>query len=74
MPKPHTSDVRGMSIAAVLSRIGFAEFTQVRQGKRFEFTHALPIDDDALARARSLAEDLLANPREEEVVSVRSAE
>ncbi|HLR57255.1 MAG TPA: phosphoribosylformylglycinamidine synthase subunit PurS [Beutenbergiaceae bacterium] len=74
MPKPEILDPQGKAIAGVLPRVGFAEFTAVRQGKRFELEVEGPVTDGVLAQARQLAEDILANPVTEDVTAVFAAE
>lgn len=73
MPKPEILDPQGKAISGVLPRVGYGEFTGARQGKRFEFTVEGPVTDDVLARARSLAEEILANPVTEDVTAVAAA-
>ena len=74
MPKPEILDPQGKAIAGVLPRVGFAGFTAVRQGKRFELEVEGPVTDGVLAQARKLAEDILANPVTEDVTAVVAAE
>lgn len=74
MPKPEILDPQGKAIAGVLSRIGFAEFTAVRQGKRFELEVEGEATDKVLKAARRAAEEILANPATEDVVAVFIAE
>ena len=38
MPKPEILDPQGKAINGALPRLGFTEFSQVRQGTRFELT------------------------------------
>ena len=38
MPKPEILDPQGKAVAGALPRLGFVQFTSVRQGKRFELT------------------------------------
>ena len=70
MPKPEILDPQGKAIGGVLPRAGYPEFTQVRQGKRFELTFDGDITDEVLTRARAAAEELLANPVIEEIVAI----
>lgn len=74
MPRRGAPDPQGKSITGVLPRVGFAEFTDVRQGKRFELSVEGPVTAEVLERARALAEEILANPVTEEITSVASAE
>ena len=70
MPKAELLDPAGKAVAGALARLGKAQFTAVRIGKRFELTHAGPVDGALLADVRALAEDMLANTVIEDVVSV----
>lgn len=74
MPKPEILDPQGKAISSVLPRVGFAEFAAVRQGKRFELAVDGPVTDDVLSQARTLAEEILANPVTEDVTAVFAAE
>ena len=68
MPKPEILDPQGKAVVGSLPRLGFEQFTAVRQGRRFEVTEA------DLAAAREAADKLLSNPIIEDVVSVRAEE
>lgn len=70
MPKPEILDPQGKAVNGALPRLGFTQFTSVRQGKRFELEVEGPVTDDVLAAARSAAETLLSNPVIEDVVAV----
>lgn len=74
MPKAELLDPQGKAVAGALGRQGHEAFTAVRVGKRFELTVEGVVDEAALAAARSIAEDFLANTVIEDVVSVRAAE
>lgn len=74
MPKPEILDPQGKAINGALPRLGFTQFTQVRQGKRFELSVEGPVGEAELAAAREAAEKLLSNPIIEDVVSVRVEE
>lgn len=74
MPKPEILDPQGRAITSVLPKVGYEEFTGVRQGKLFEIAVDEPISDAVLARVRDLAEELLANPVTEDVTGVYAAE
>lgn len=74
MPKPEILDPQGQAVAGALPRLGFDQFTDVRQGKRFVLTVDGDVTDEHLAAARSAAETVLSNPVIEDVVSVRPAE
>ena len=73
MPKAELLDPAGKAVAGALVRLGKGHFSAVRIGKRFELTIDGPVDDAALAEARALAEDMLANTVIEDVVSVHEA-
>ena len=70
MPKPEILDPQGKAVVGALARLGFAEFTAARQGKRFELEVDGEVTDEVLARARKAAETLLSNPVIEDVVRV----
>lgn len=70
MPKAELLDPQGKAVAGALARLGHAEFTNVRVGKRFELTVSGEVTDATLAAARTLAEDMLSNQVIEDVISV----
>ncbi|SDM87503.1 phosphoribosylformylglycinamidine synthase subunit PurS [Actinomyces ruminicola] len=70
MPKPEILDPQGKAVMGNLPRLGFDQFTAVRQGRRFELTVDGPVTDAHLAAAAEAAETLLSNPIIEDVVSV----
>ncbi|MBM9433916.1 phosphoribosylformylglycinamidine synthase subunit PurS [Flaviflexus equikiangi] len=70
MPKPEILDPQGKAIAGALSHQGFTEFTDVRQGKRFELTVEGDVTEEALEAARKAAEGVLSNPVIEDVVGI----
>ncbi|GAA1047511.1 phosphoribosylformylglycinamidine synthase subunit PurS [Rothia amarae] len=74
MLKPEILDPQGKAIANELPRIGLNEFTDVRQGKRFELTVEGEVTEELLAQARKAAEELLSNPVIEDVVNVSALE
>ncbi|MEU7993244.1 MULTISPECIES: phosphoribosylformylglycinamidine synthase subunit PurS [Rothia] len=74
MLKPEILDPQGKAIANELPRIGLNEFTDVRQGKRFELTVEGEVTEELLAQARTAAEELLSNPVIEDVVNVSALE
>ena len=74
MPKPEILDPQGKAVAAGLPRLGFDQFTAVRQGRRFELTVDGPVTEEHLAAAREAAGTLLSNPIIEDVVSVAADE
>lgn len=70
MLKPEILDPQGKAIANELPRIGLNNFTDVRQGKRFELTVEGEVTDALLEEARKAAEELLSNPVIEDIVNV----
>jgi len=70
MPKPELLDPAGKATLGALQRGGHEKFASVRIGKRFELTIDGPATEQALAEARTLAEDFLANTVIEDVVAV----
>jgi phosphoribosylformylglycinamidine synthase len=73
MPKPEILDPQGKAVAGALARLGFTEFSAVRQGKRFELEVDGEVTGDVLDRAREAAETVLSNPVIEDVVRVVDA-
>ena len=69
-PKPDILDHQCKAVAVALPRLGFGQFTAVRQGKRFELTVEGPVTDEVLAAAREAAVQVLSNPVIEDVVNV----
>jgi phosphoribosylformylglycinamidine synthase PurS subunit len=74
MPKPEILDPQGKAVVGALARLGFKEFADARQGKRFELEVDGEVDADVLARATEAARTLLSNPVIEDVVAVRAAD
>ena len=72
MLKPEILDPQGQAVNGALPRLGFEQFTDVRQGKRFVLTVDGEVTDAHLAAAAEAAEKLLSNPVIEDVVSVRA--
>jgi phosphoribosylformylglycinamidine synthase PurS subunit len=70
MLKSEILDPQGQAVAGALPRLGFNQFTDVRQGKRFELTVDGEVTDEILAAAREAAETMLSNPVIEDVVNV----
>ncbi|HEX5511333.1 MAG TPA: phosphoribosylformylglycinamidine synthase subunit PurS [Actinomycetales bacterium] len=70
MPKPEILDPQGKAVAGALARLGFPEFSGVRQGKRFELEVDGEVTPELLERAREAAGLLLSNPVIEDVVAV----
>jgi len=71
MLKSEILDPQGQAVAFALPRLGFNQFTDVRQGKRFVLSVDGEVTDEVLAAAREAAETMLSNPVIEDVVSVR---
>lgn len=74
MLKPEILDPQGKAIANELPHIGLNNFTDVRQGKRFELTVEGEVTDALLEEARKAAEELLSNPVIEDIVNVSALE
>jgi len=55
-------DPQGKAINDALHRLGYGEVTDVRAGKIFRLEMTTPDPEAALAAARKLADQLLANP------------
>src|SRR5665811_926184 len=72
MLKSEILDPQGQAVAGALPRLGFNQFTDVRQGKRFVLTVEGEVTAQVLAAAREAAETMLSNPVIEDVVSVRA--
>ena len=66
MLKPEIHDPQGEAVLSATRRLGFANVTGVRQGKRFEVEIEGPADGAALAAIEELSRELLANPVIEE--------
>lgn len=66
MLKPEIHDPQGEAVLSATRRLGFANVTGVRQGKRFEVEIEGPADSTALAAIEELSRELLANPVIEE--------
>nr|WP_300339586.1 phosphoribosylformylglycinamidine synthase subunit PurS [Actinomyces sp.] len=72
MPKPEILDPQGKAVVGSLPRLGFDQFTAVRQGRRFELTVDGTVTQAHLDAAAEAAEKLLSNPIIEDVVSVHA--
>ena len=70
MPKPEILDPQGKAVAGALPRLGFGQFTSVRQGKRFELEVDGDVTPEVLEAAAQAAAVLLSNPVIEDVVRV----
>jgi phosphoribosylformylglycinamidine synthase len=73
MPKPEILDPQGKAVVGALPRLGFTQFTSVRQGKRFELEVDGDVTPEILAAAQQAAETMLSNPIIEDVVRVADA-
>ncbi len=74
MPKPEILDPQGKAILGAFPRLGFTQFSEVRQGKRFELEHDGEPTPEVLEQVKKAAETLLANTIIEDVVGVYPAE
>jgi phosphoribosylformylglycinamidine synthase PurS subunit len=72
MLKPEILDPQGQAVNGALTRLGFDQFTDVRQGKRFVLRVDGEVTDEVVDAAREAAQTLLSNPVIEDVVSVRA--
>ena len=70
MLKSEILDPQGQAVAGALPRLGFEQFTDVRQGKRFVLEVEGDVTEAHLAAARDAADKLLSNPVIEDVVRV----
>lgn len=71
MPKAELLDPQGKAVAGALSRRGIDAFADVRIGKRFELTVEGEVDDEVLAAARAIADEVLSNSVIENVVGIK---
>jgi phosphoribosylformylglycinamidine synthase len=74
MPKAELLDPQGKAVTGALSRLGVEAFTSVRIGKRFELTVDGEVNDEVLAAARKVADEILSNAVIEDVVGVEVVE
>ena len=74
MPKPEILDPQGKAVAGALPRLGFGQFTSVRQGKRFELEVDGEVTPEVLEAASRAAATVLSNPVIEDVVRVADIE
>jgi phosphoribosylformylglycinamidine synthase subunit PurS len=74
MPKAELLDPQGKAVSGALSRLGVEQFSAVRIGKRFELTVDGPVDEETLAKAREIADEILSNSVIEDVVGVEVVE
>jgi phosphoribosylformylglycinamidine synthase PurS subunit len=74
MPKPEILDPQGKAVAGALPRLGFGQFTGVRQGKRFELEVEGDVTPEILEAAAQAAATVLSNPVIEDVVRVADIE
>ena len=62
MPRGSLLDPQGQAVAHALHALGFGEAGKVRVGKHLVLEIEAATRDEALARARSMCDRLLANP------------
>lgn len=74
MPKAELLDPQGKAVSGALARLGQDAFTSVRIGKRFELTVEGEVDDEVLATARKVADEILSNSVIEDVVGIEVVE
>lgn len=74
MPKAELLDPQGKAVTGALARLGQSTFSSVRIGKRFELTVEGEVDDQVLAAARKVADEVLSNSVIEDVVGVEVVE
>jgi phosphoribosylformylglycinamidine synthase PurS subunit len=74
MPKAELLDPQGKAVSGALARLGVDSFTGVRIGKRFELTVEGEVDDETLAAAHRIADEILSNSVIEDVVGVEVVE
>lgn len=74
MPKAELLDPQGKAVTGALARLGQNTFSSVRIGKRFELTVDGEVDDEVLAAARKVADEVLSNSVIEDVVGVEVVE
>ncbi len=71
MPKKELLDPAGKAVLGAFHRQSVNDFSQVRIGKRFELHVQGEVTAGHLAKAKTLAEDLLSNGVIEDVVDIR---
>ncbi|MDW4574297.1 phosphoribosylformylglycinamidine synthase subunit PurS [Microbacterium sp. M3] len=74
MPKAELLDPQGKAVSGAFARLGVADFSAVRIGKRFELTVDGEVTDEVLAEARRVADEILSNSVIEDVVGVEVVE
>jgi len=70
MPKAELLDPQGKAVTGALARLGHAEFSEVRIGKRIELTVDGPVTEELRAAVERLAQELLSNAVIEDVVAI----
>ncbi len=70
VPRRGLLDPQGKAVAGALPRLGFGQFTSVRQGKRFELEVEGDVTPEVLEAAAQAAAVMLSNPVIEDVVRV----
>ncbi len=74
MPKAELLYPQGKAVAGAFARLGIDAFSGVRIGKRFELAVEGDVDDELLATARRIADEILSNSVIEDVVAVEVVE
>ena len=74
MPKAELLDPQGKAVSGAFARLGVADFSGVRIGKRFELTVDGEVTDEVLTEAKRVAEEILSNSVIEDVVGVEVVE
>ena len=71
MPKRELLDPAGKAVRRALERDGHTDIVDVRIGKRFELRVEGDVTDAHLAKAKTIADELLSNGVIEDVVDIR---
>ena len=68
VPRSGLLDPQGQAVQHALSALGFREAANVRIGRAIELDVEARTADDAVARARTMCDKLLANPVTEDYI------
>ena len=68
VPRSGLLDPQGQAVQHALSALGFREAANVRIGRAIELDVDAKTADDAVARARTMCDKLLANPVTEDYI------
>lgn len=68
VPRTGLLDPQGQAVQHALSALGFREAANVRIGRAIELDVDAKTADDAVARARTMCDKLLANPVTEDYI------